>query len=158
MLVKVALGGTGVLVGVFVNVAVGGAGVLVAVLVKVALGGTAVFVGVFVKVAVGCGVSVDVGGTTVSVGVAVGSVPGGNTGEVRPKLPGAPSVPDWPCPLWSTTSIFPPLSTNCPGLKLYSNSVLPSFAKSPVGAEKLLPEYRAMSEMRIVSMYPRKLS
>jgi len=67
--VGVAVGGTGVLVGVLVGVAVGGTGVLVGVSVGVAVGGTGVLVGVSVGVAVG-GTGVLVG---VSVGVAVGS-------------------------------------------------------------------------------------
>ena len=64
-----AVGGTGVLVGVSVGVFVGGTGVLVGVSVGVFVGGTAVLVGV--------SVGVFVGGTAVLVGVSVGVAVGG---------------------------------------------------------------------------------
>jgi hypothetical protein len=77
VLVGVLVGGTGVLVGVSVGVLVGGTGVFVGVSVGVLVG---VLVGVFVAVAVFVGVSVAVGvwvavGVLVTVGVGRGSSP-----------------------------------------------------------------------------------
>ena len=92
----VAVGGTGVLVGVDVNVAVGGRDVLVGV------GGIGVFVNVGVDVAVGgiivgvdvgmVGVLVAVGGTDVLVDVGAGVFVAGNVNSGNVSYPSGNSI------------------------------------------------------------------